>query len=48
MSACVSVAPVPLWPLEPVQLWVVMPAGKVSLTCTLVAVLGPVLLTVIV
>ena len=36
-----------LWPL-PLQVSLAMPAGKVSLTATLVAVLGPLLLTVIV
>src|SRR5438874_1875680 len=37
-------APVPLWPLLPLQVALVTPAGSGSLTATLVAVLGPVVL----
>src|SRR5437763_983384 len=40
-------APVPLWPL-PLQEKAVTPAGSASLTETLVAVLGPLLLTTMV
>jgi len=43
-----EIAPVPLLPLVPVQVADVTPAGNGSLTDTLVAAVGPALLTTIV